>query len=367
METEKLPVSVWERLKTADKPIVMYGMGDGAEKIMTVMNSLGIKPAEFMASDEFVRGHSFLGYRVRKLSEIEQLYEDFIIVVCFGSRLPDVMDRIYALAKKHELYAPDVPVIAENSENCENGGVPIFDGKYMNENKDKLHKLRSLLSDNKSKEALDSLIQYRISGDIAYLKQCETPEEEAIGLLKIGFNETYVDLGAYNGDTVEKFLKLTGKSFAEIYAVEPDYRNFSRMVRRNYALGRGIFHPVNAAAWSENTMLNFRKSGGRNSSVCNAYGRGPVVRVQGISVDSMLKDKIPTLIKIDVEGCEREALEGAAGVIAKHKPRIILSLYHRREDLFELPLKIKEINPGYKLYLRHHPYIPAWDTNLYCV
>lgn len=360
MESEKI-IGVWQRLKEADKPIIMYGMGDGAEKIMSVMNSLGIKPAEFMASDEFVRGHSFLGYKVRKLSEIEEQYKDFIIVVCFGSSLPEVTEKIYALSKRYELYAPDVPVVAEEGE------IPIFDNRFLNENSGKLQKVRELLADDKSKEVLDSIISYKLSGNIEYLKSCETPEREAFDLLKIGLNETYVDLGAYYGDTVDKFLRLTGKSFAEIYALEPDHRNFLRMVRRNYALGRGIFHPINAAAWCEDTVLRFRKSGGRNSSVCNGYGRGPIVEVQGVKVDTLLKDKIPTLIKIDVEGSEKEALDGAKISIAKHKPKLILSLYHRMDDILELPIKIKEMNGGYKLYLRHHPYIPGWDTNLYCI
>ena len=352
-----MPQSVWQRLKETEKPIIMYGMGDGAEKIMKVMDSLGIKPTEFMASDEFVRGHSFLGYKVKKLSEIEELYSDFIIVICFGSSLLSVTSYIYELAEKYELYAPDVPVVGEG----------IFDETYLSEHDEEIKKARKLLADEKSREVFDTLIKYKLSGDISFLKACETPAEEAESLLKIGKNETYVDLGAYNGDTVERFLRLTNKEFAEIYAVEPDYRNFSRMVRRNYALGRGIFHPINAAAWNENKQLIFRKSGGRNSSACNQYGRGPQVKVEGITVDSMLKEKKPTLIKIDVEGAEREALEGAAEVISKHRPRLILSAYHRTEDIFTLPLMIKEMNFGYKLYLRHHPYIPAWDTNLHCI
>ncbi|MBD5113871.1 MAG: FkbM family methyltransferase [Ruminococcaceae bacterium] len=357
MEDENKAVSVWQRLKEAEKPIVMYGMGDGAEKIMAVMNRLDIKPKEFMASDEFVRGHSFLGYQVRKLSEIEEMYDDFIIVVCFGSSLPPVMNRLYELAEKYELYAPDVPVVGDG----------LFDESYIEEHSDRLKKVRKLLADDKSREVFDGLIAYKLSGDINKLREFETPLEEAEELLKIGKSETYVDLGAYNGDTVDRFLRLTNKEFAEIYAVEPDFRNFSKMVRRNYALGRGIFHPINAAAWNENTQLQFRRSGGRNSSACNQYGRGAAVKVNGIKVDSMLGDKKPTLIKIDVEGAEREALDGARECISKHRPRIVLSVYHRTEDLIELPLKIKELNGGYKLYLRHHPYIPAWDTNLYCI
>lgn len=357
MEAENKAVSVWQRLKEAEKPIVMYGMGDGAEKIMAVMNELDIKPKEFMASDEFVRGHSFLGYQVRKLSEIEEMYDDFIIVVCFGSSLPPVMSRLYELAEKYELYAPDVPVVGEG----------LFDEGYIDEHAAELKKVRKLLADDKSREVFDGLISYKLSGDIFKLREIETPLEEAEALLKIGKTETYVDLGAYNGDTVDRFLRLTNKEFAEIYAVEPDFRNFCRMVRRNYALGRGIFHPINAAAWDDNVQLEFRRSGGRSSSLCNQYGRGAKVKVNGIKVDSMMGDKKPTLIKIDVEGAEREALDGARECIVKYRPRIVLSVYHRTEDLIELPLKIREMNGGYKLYLRHHPYIPAWDTNLYCI
>ena len=191
--------TVWQKLKQTEKPIIMYGMGDGAEKIMKIMESLDIKPKEFMASDEFVRGHSFLGYEVKRLSEIQEMYEDFVIVVCFGSSLPSVTSRLYELAEKYELYAPDVPVVGEG----------VFDETYISEHGKELQKVRKMLADEKPKEVFDTLINYRLSGDINVLKSCETPLEEAEALLKIGKTETYVDLGAYNGDTVERFLKLT--------------------------------------------------------------------------------------------------------------------------------------------------------------
>ena len=230
--------TVWKRLSDTAKPIIMYGMGDGAEKIMAVFDKLGIKPAAFMASDDFVRGQSFLGYQVHKLSEIQAMYEDFVIVVCFGSSLPPVTDRLYELDEKYELYAPDVPVAGEG----------LFDEEYLAANEDKLQRVKRLLADEQSRKVLDDIISYKLTGDIKLLKGCETPTDEGWSLLKLGREETYVDLGAYNGDTVDKFLRLTNKEFAEIYALEPDFRSFNRMVRRNYALGRGIFHPTNAAA-----------------------------------------------------------------------------------------------------------------------
>ena len=351
---------VWTMLSECGLPIVMYGMGDGAEKIMRVMETYGLKPAEFMASDEFVRGHSFKGYRVKKLSEIEEQYADFVVVVCFGTALPEVMENIERISQRHRVVAPDVPVV----------GGGLFDGDYISDHEYEIMKLRMLLADDASRDTLDALMKYRITGDISVLRSCETPKEEAYSLLNINDRETYLDLGAYNGDTVEEFLKLTGKRFTKIYALEPDRRNYSKLRRRHYALGSEIFEPLNAAAWSSDTKLVFNSRAGRNSSLCetpSAQTAGRGMETEAKSVDSLLGGKAATLIKYDVEGSEREALAGSEQTIKKYKPRLIVSLYHRTEDLIELPLYIKELNPDYKLYLRHHPYIPAWDTNLYCI
>ena len=351
---------VWTMLSECGLPIVMYGMGDGAEKIMRVMETYGLKPAEFMASDEFVRGHSFKGYRVKKLSEIEEQYADFVVVVCFGTALPEVMENIERISQRHRVVAPDVPVI----------GGGLFDGDYISDHEYEIMKLRMLLSDDASRDTLDALMKYRITGDISVLRSCETSKDEAYSLLNINDRETYIDLGAYNGDTVEEFLKLTGKRFTKIYALEPDRRNYSKLRRRHYALGSEIFEPINAAAWSSDTKLVFNSRAGRNSSLCetpSAQTAGRGIETEAKSVDSLLGGKPATLIKYDVEGSEREALAGSEQTIKKYKPRLIVSLYHRTEDLIELPLYIKELNPEYRFYLRHHPYIPAWDTNLYCI
>ncbi len=353
-------ISVWEHLSETDKPIVMYGMGDGAEKILTVFDKYGIKPAEFMASDEFVRGHYFKGYKVKKLSEIEEQYDDFIVVICFGTQLPEVMDRIAEIAEKHEVVAPDVPVI----------GGGLFDSDYISDNEYNIMTLRHLFADDLSRDIFDKLMKYRITGDISILRSCETPEAEALELLKIGTDETYVDLGAYNGDTIEKFLKLTDKRFEKIYAMEPDKRNYSKMRRRHYALGSAMFEHYNAAAWSEDTTLTFYNKAGRNSALTDNRSeetKGRATEIEARSVDSILSGKKATIIKYDVEGSEEQALLGSAETIAAYKPKLIVSLYHRTEDMIKLPLLVHKLNPSYKMYLRHHPYIPAWDTDLYCI
>lgn len=74
-----------------------------------------------------------------------------------------------------------------------------------------------------------------------------------------------------------------------------------------------------------------------------------------------------TYLKMDVEGAEREAIAGAEKTIRQYAPKLNIAAYHRSEDFFQLLLLIHALQPSYRLYLRHHPYVPAWDTNLYAI
>lgn len=84
-------------------------------------------------------------------------------------------------------------------------------------------------------------------------------------------------------------------------------------------------------------------------------------------LDSILGGTPISYLKMDVEGQEAAALEGARRSIAAFRPKMLVSAYHRSEDLFALPLRVLKIRPDYRIYLRHHPYIPEWDTNYYFV
>ncbi len=355
-------IPMWQRLKNATKPIILYGMGDGAQKILNILEKNDIKVSGIMASDEFVRGHSFAGFEVQKLSDIEAKFGNVIILVCFGTALAEVMERIAEISKRHELYAPDVPVI----------GGGLFDTDYAKENEDKLLAVRNMLADEKSKEVFDGWVEYRISGRPEAILKNQTEKSEAYELLNLSDSEIYADLGAYNGDTVEEFLQVVNHNFTKIYALEPDPRNYAKLKRRHYALSPYDFRTFNAGAWENDCVMDFVSKGGRNSSLV-PYEKGrpinpaQIKHIEMRSLDSVLKGEEVTLIKFDVEGSEAKALMGCKEAIRKSKPKMIVSLYHRTEDIFELPLLIKQLNSGYKLYLRQHPYIPAWDMNLYCI
>ena len=352
--------NLWHRLKATELPIVMYGMGNGADKIIEVLDALGIEVADFFASDGFVRGHSFHGKKVLSFSEIKQKYEKFIILLAFGSSLPDVMARFYDIASEHELYAPDVPV-------C---GGELFNAEFYTENCEKFDTVRSLLADGKSKEVYDDLISYKLSGDISYLRHADTDKDDALREILSGGYTAYADLGAYNGDTVRETLAYY-PTVRSVTAFEPSAKTFAKLTAYTDTLEGIEIHACPLCAWDKTETVILTDGAGRNTTIGGAsVGKtknGAKVRTSECDAldnqNAYAGEKL--LIKYDVEGAEREALQGSLRTIRENDTEMIVSLYHKSKDLFSLPLMIHEILPQHKLYLRKHPYVPAWDVNLY--
>lgn len=342
----------WEKLQKETKPIYIYGMGDGAMKIMSVFRKYGIKTSGIFASDDFVRGHSFAGFKVLKLSEVEEIEKEFAVVLAFAAGYEELVNRIKNISKKHTLYVPDVPVF----------GTGLFTYDYCADHEEQLEQVYNLLADDLSKRVFSSIINFKISGDIKYLEDITSTKLEIYrDIIKPNLNEHYVDLGAYNGDTIKELIEITKNRYVRIYAMEPDKKNFRKLSK--YINGKEHIEVYNNAAWCIDTMLPFASKAGRQSSLSNMGENF----IESRSVDSILEGREATLIKMDVEGAEREALWGACQTITKYNPRLMVALYHRNEDMFELPLLVHKLNPRYKLYIRHQLYIPAWETNLYAV
>ena len=342
---------IWQFLKEDKKPVVIYGMGNGAEKIISVLKEYGVEVSAVFASDEFVRGHSFLGFKVKKYSEICEEFEDFNVVLAFASHIESVIENIKRINREHKVFAPDVPV----------AGDGIFTRKYFEENKEKFELVYNSLADDESRRVYQNIIQFKISGKIDYLLSSTENDKNSIyrDILKLTGNETIVDMGAYDGDTIREFTSFTNGKYNHIYAIEPDEKNFKKLTK-NTAEMKNITL-FNMGAWNKKDTLIFDKKAGRNSKLS---AMGTPVSVSDI--DSLVTDKI-TMLKMDIEGAELKALEGCRKTISEYSPKLYICAYHRNDDMFTLPLKILEMNKNYKIYFRHSRYIPAWESNFYCI
>ena len=340
---------LWEHLKSTKKPIVLYGMGNGGDIILNQMEKLNISCSGVFASDDFVRGQDFRGFKVTNYKTLKDKYGDMIVLSAFGSSRESVINNMIKIGRECEFYSPDVPVYGEN----------IFDRNFYNENLEKIEKVKNMLSDELSKEIFSSIINFKAGGKLSDLFAAETDKSENFKLLNPGNSENYLDLGAFTGDTVLEFIKSV-KKYKSITAVEPDIKNYNRLLKNTN--GTYDFKAVNCGIWSHDTELNFLFEGGRNNSVVK---KGKIVQVR--SIDSILKGSPVSLVKMDIEGSEKEAILGAKHTILKFKPKMKIACYHRTEDIFEIPLEVMKIRNDYKLFIRHSRYIPAWDTDFYFI
>ncbi len=345
---------MWDELSRERRPIVVYGMGNGADKLLRRFQKYNITVSDFFASDGFVRGHSFHGMRVKSFSEIREEYPEFVIVLSFASNRIEVIDMLEDIDAHYDMYVPDMPVADE----CE-----YFDREFYNANYDAILRAYNSLTDDHSRDIFSSVINYKLSGRLSYLSSCWSFKDEEYALLRHRDIEYAVDAGAYNGDTARE-MKARFPRLKSIYAIEPDAKNFKKLSKYCEAETEINLVPFNAAAWRENTRGEFSVSGNRNSSVNSTASFEHVSN----TVDLMRIDSLPLervdYVKYDVEGAEYEALVGTHAFIARDMPDMLVSLYHRSRDIFSLVNYLHSEYPDYSMYLRRTRCIPAWEIDL---
>lgn len=342
--------TVWERAKETKKPVLIYGTGNGADKILDELQRLNIPVSGIFASDGFVRNRTFRGFPVIGYTQAKEQFGDFLTLISFGSQRQEVIENFIKVSKETETYSVDVPVYGDN----------IFNRDFYENHITEINQVRKMLSDDKSKAVYENIISFKLTGDMIFLLSCETTREEAYkNILKLSDDEIYMDLGAFNGDTVSEFLGNVS-SYRKIYAAEPDIKNFTKLLNNTQHLGNT--QCLNVCISDNCGEITFSKHGGRNG---NADKNGNTVKC--MTVDSILGNNDVTYIKFDVEGLEKEAINGAKNKIKRCKPKMLVSCYHRSEDIFAIPLQIMSIRDDYKVFIRHNPYIPAWDTQFYFI
>ena len=344
--------TVWEHLKETGKPIVIYGMGNGADRILDQCLALDIPVAGFFASDEFVRGQTFRSYKVERYSDIEEKYQDFVIVIAFASERPELLTRFFNMAQKHETYAPHVAIFH---------GDPLVSFDWLREHESQLADVYANLADDLSRQVLADVVNYKVSGKMCYLERVTNRRADLTELFTFTQQECYGDLGAYKGDTITEFLEFTKERYEHIYAVEPDKKNYVKLKEFVEQEQLSKLTLINSAVWSETGNRHFYQRGGRMSSLAEA---GTEV-VPVVALDDIKKTQPFTYLKFDVEGAEKEALLGAERILAEEGPKLLVAAYHHDDDLWELPALIHKLNPHYKLYLRRHPYVPCWEINIF--
>lgn len=344
---------LWERLAHEPRDILLYGMGNGADKILAVCERRNIPIAGVFASDGFVRGHSFHGMRVRAYAEICAAYppDGCVVLLAFGSSRPEVLALFDRVAERYELLIPDVPI-------C---GSTLFDRAFFGAHTAEFLAARGLLADTESRRIFDLVIKAKLTGSYPALTAAVSPADTA-EILSLSRVSRAGDLGAYNGDTARELIALSpGLSY--ILCAEPDPRNFKKLTAWAQTVKSPVIDCRRVAVSDRTGELAFDAAGNRNAGL--ATGRATATVPAG-TMDGLLAGSPVDYLKFDTEGAEAAALAGSAGTITRFAPKLKIACYHRAEDLFALPLLVHRLCPAYRLYLRRAAGVPAWDIDLLC-
>lgn len=344
------------------KRVIIWCRSISALQAYKTLYNYGIKVIGFTDSFAERSGERFAGLPVYTLEEIAGMGE--------GKAAVYVATRVYErqqeiLEKAEELKNVEVYAVGEVF------GAGLFDIAHMKERiaeaDEKIHYVRENLADERSREVFDRLIEYRLTNDRKiipglYERGCLQyfPTDDWIRLKK---NEVFIDAGAHDGATSQDFCDWTKGSHSKIYMMEPDPLMFEIM--KEYAKIKKIKNaiPVNCGAYSFTGELRFKEDSSTGSSAISETGE---TLIQAVSIDDMLGGDEATFIKMDIEGAEMEALIGAKKTIEKYNPRLAISVYHKEDDLWEIPYYILSEYPGYQIYLRHYS-LTTNETVMYAV
>lgn len=335
--------------------IVIYGTGSMAQDVRRVLCDHGFSVIGFVDHMEG-RPISLNGLPVSRPEEFRGLpkTESRPAVVLgihnYQADIPAIVDRLEANGLTSII--PPVDLYDTYAEDLGPRYWLTSRGWYLSM-ETKIRTALDLWSDRDSKGLFRAMLEYRIRGD-ASLLPAHDPENQyhPLGIPPWRTPLRLIDCGAFDGDTLEGFLR-SSIPLERIAAFEPDTDSFSRLTHfvdtHESELPDVQLWPC--GVFSQTNKFLFDAGHGLSSNISPT---GTSV-VQCVALDDVLPTFAPNLIKMDIEGSEYDALVGACRMIKRYLPGLAISLYHRPEHLWQIPLWVEQITPRkYDMFLRSH-------------
>ncbi len=214
------------------------------------------------------------------------------------------------------------------------------------ENEAQYQKTYDLLADEKSKEVFEKVINFKMSFDLKFMEGFTNNHEEQYfdkEILPELKNIRFVDGGGYVGDTVKEVIK-NYPDFEKIYCIEPNDLHL-KIAKRDFGDNENIEF-VNCGLGAKKESNTTEQKDQNN---CDHH-----YQAQNIdTIDNLINEPVD-YIKLDIEGAEQDALDGAKETIKKYHPVLAVCVYHKAQDWYKVPQRILEIRDDYNIYLRHY-------------
>lgn len=341
------------------KNVYIFGAKSLGIKVLKLLRYINIEPIGFIDNNTKLQGNYVEGKIVLSLKDIDK-DEDSIIIVASIFYMNEIISQLKENEYKNVIPYPILSLWNENN-------FPehfTMENLYMDliENKNKYEELIYLLEDEESKFILKNIIKFRKTLNFKYMDLCYDGKNTQYfdkNIITLNENDVFVDGGAFNGDSTLNYIYQSNNKYKKIYLFEPD-KELIEASKRNLSCYKNISYNC-MGLYKKNAFCNFNITGGLDGAI-NSEGD---TKIKVVSLDSYIKEPI-TFLKLDIEGMEVEAINGARKHIELYKPILAISVYHYSSHIWKIPELIKSINSGYKFYLRHYTRNSA-DTVLYCI
>jgi len=347
--------------KTGER-YVLFGAGRLGQITLAGLRNAGIYPLAFADNDPKLWNTSVHGLQVFSLQEaVARFSQDSMFIITVYTSQP-VWEQLTTIGLKVFSFAELAWSYPQTL--TPHGGVELPFKIF--EQADDVRKALSLWTDETSRREYLGQIQWQTSLNRNILPP-HLPQNDiyfADELITIERNEIFVDCGAFDGDTIQEFLKRRKASFERIIAIEPDPVNCKALETRVSALPtetKNKIRIIHSAVGSKRDLVTFNATGTAGSSL----GDGNY-QVRCVPLDELLNEIRPTIIKMDIEGAEPDALLGARHIIEKDAPVLAICLYHAQEHLWQVPLLIQTLNSTYDFFLRRYA-DECWEIVCYAI
>jgi FkbM family methyltransferase len=340
-------------LKKQNNRVVLFGAGSLGTRTLRELRGIGIEPLAFSDNNRDRWGSTIEGCTVLSPVDAAAKYGAdtlFIITIWNAAHwFVETLEQLKSLGCKH--LSSYSPVYWRFSETF----LPFLLNDHPHrvyEDAQRVLDAEKLWADKTSLDAYRSHVYWYATGDASQLPP--RPQENSYfpaDIFSISPSDAIVDCGAFDGDTVKQVIDRVGDNFAAVHAIEADPLSLEKL--RNY-LGdfppgqREKIHVHACAVCLERMMLRFEITGSVDSKICEQGG----VEVDGIPIDELFADRAITMIKMDIEGAEYDALIGGRKTIERDKPILAICVYHTQNDIWRIPLLIHDMLPQHKFFLR---------------
>jgi len=355
MSLENTPlvgINEWIKKNNADE-IILYGAGIISRFLIPILQKVGLNIVALSDSDKTKWNTTIMGVPCVPPSELVYHQGSLVIAIIqkqYQTAFPEVKGKLIILGYKNIIHFTELKYIAEIQKELRNSFMLSLLELPMKKHKNEIELLFHLL-DKDSKKVLIEILGERIINQPASTKQGKYiyhPDE----LFRLSSEDVIVDCGAYTGDTLENFCEF-GYSYKKYFAIEPDLENVHKM--------REVIAQLPQELQSKTIVIpkaigrfcghvSFENSLGLNSRVIETG----INNIPCITLDSEFCNEKITYLKMDIEGYEMNALEGAEKIIRRDRPILAISIYHYPLDLWEIPLWIHEHFPFYNFHIRSY-------------